>query len=116
MAVNARLFAFIVVVVVVVVDEGPLSFKTMAREDAEKEQQRRKQLKKMGKLLAKIWELDAQFHEDLSSVGTKIDKESYAHGKAGWHEFAKHLGGIYQHHIQGYDTEWQFDINQLTFL
>lgn len=70
-------------------------------DEAEKAKQRKKQIKKMGKLLAKIWELDANFHPDLTEVGTKIDQESYSHGKAGWHEFAKHVGGIYQQHIHG---------------
>jgi hypothetical protein len=68
-------------------------------EEAEKAKQRKKQIKKMGKLLATIWELDADFQHDLTAVGKKIDQESYSHGKAGWHEFAKHVGGIYQNHI-----------------
>jgi hypothetical protein len=70
-------------------------------EEAEKAKQRKKQIKKMGKLLATIWELDADFQHDLTAVGKKIDQESYSHGKAGWHEFAKHVGGIYQNHITG---------------
>ena len=76
----------------------------MGGDEAEKDKLRKKQLKKMGKLLAKIWELDTKFHEDLTSVGTHIDQEGYSHGKAGWHEFAKHLGGIYQRHIHEYGT------------
>jgi hypothetical protein len=80
-------------------------------EDAEKAQQRKKQIKKMGKLLAKIWELDAGFHPDLMAVGTKIDQGSYSPGKAGWHEFCNHVGGIYQNHIIGYVAFHSFPVD-----
>jgi hypothetical protein len=91
--------------------QGPPIMASGAGEDAEKAQQRKKQIKKMGKLLAKIWELDAGFHPDLMAVGTKIDQGSYSPGKAGWHEFCNHVGGIYQNHIIGYVAFHSFPVD-----
>lgn len=79
----------------------------------EKEKKRRKQLKRMAKVLAKAWELNEPvFQEDpkstpdyvlsLTTVGEKIDAEHYRLGRHGWEEFAQDLGGVYNRHIQRY--------------
>ena len=75
----------------------------------EKEKKRRKQLKRMGKILARAWELDEAFQEDpksspdhvldLTSIGQKIDQKAYRLGRHGWEDFACDLGGVYNRHI-----------------
>lgn len=81
----------------------------------EKEMKRRKQLKKMTKILSKAWELpDGEpFQEcskksspenafDLGAVGDNLDKAVYKLGRSGWVQFARDMGGVYNRHIQRY--------------
>lgn len=83
-------------------------------EAAEKERRRRKQFKRMGKILATVWDWDAAFQdrEDsdsddssivlcLTDVGQKLDKQAYRLGRHGWEDFSRDLSGVYQRHIQG---------------
>lgn len=83
----------------------------------EKEKRRKKQSKRMGKILGRVWELDndtkcfqdrpAEFQASkddgvvlcLSDIGQKIDANAYRLGRHGWEDFAKDLGGVYNFHI-----------------
>jgi hypothetical protein len=81
--------------------------------DDEKEKKWKKQLHRMGKILAKVWDFDQSesFQEidppcpastavlDLTAIGEKIDKKDYRVGRHGWEDFAKDLGGVYNRHI-----------------
>jgi hypothetical protein len=73
---------------------------------AEKEKRRKKQAKRMGKVLSKAWQLpdSDSFQDDkkqasssavlcLGAIGTRIDGESYRLGRHGWEDFARDLGG-----------------------
>lgn len=84
-----------------------------AAADAEREKRKRKQFKRMGKVLAHAWQLDEStgyFQEDAQSttdnvyclqvVGQKLDEKSYRLGRHGWEDFARDLGGVYNRHIQ----------------
>lgn len=84
-----------------------------AQTPEEKEKKRKKQFKKMGKILTKLWDLDPAFQspdnddEDgavtcLTHLGQKIDQKAYRLGRHGWEEFASDLGGVYNRHIQEY--------------
>jgi hypothetical protein len=83
----------------------------------EKEKRRKKQYKRMGKILGSVWELDAStkhFQERppefteygsnyvlcLSDIGNKIDSKAYRLGRPGWEDFAKDLGGVFNFHLQ----------------
>lgn len=87
----------------------------------EKERRRKKQYKRMSKILGKLWELDESTNifqdrpsdlqnvEDdsnegvvlcLTDIGQKIDNQGYRFGRHGWEDFAKDLGGVYNHHIR----------------
>jgi hypothetical protein len=77
--------------------------------DAEREKKRKKALRRMGKIIAKAWELpnaDA-FHTApqsnsilcLTAVGKKVDEEDYRHGRHGWEDFSKDIGGVYNRHV-----------------
>lgn len=82
----------------------------------EKEKKRRKQAKKMGKILATVWNLKGSegFQEerhatskeervlDLATIGQKLDAKKYRLGRHGWEDFARDLGGVYNRHIQRY--------------
>jgi hypothetical protein len=78
--------------------------------DAEREKKRKKALRRMGKIVAKAWELPnaVPFHSApksnsvlcLTSVGKKVDEEGYRHGRHGWEDFAKDIGGVYNRHVQ----------------
>jgi hypothetical protein len=83
----------------------------------DKKARRKKQIKKMTKIVAKAWGYpkaepfqessrssngDAVF--DLSSVGQNIDNGVYQLGRHGWEHFSRDVGGIYNHHIQRYDA------------
>jgi hypothetical protein len=77
--------------------------------DQNKEKKRKKQLKRMTKMVAKAWELNHSepFQEDphllsLSAVGQKIDEGGYGHGRHGWEDFARDIGGVYNRHIDRY--------------
>lgn len=85
--------------------------------DAEKEKKRKKALRRMGKIVAKAWQLpnSEPFHSAaaanatssgsilcLTAVGKKVDDEGYRHGKHGWEEFARDIGGVYNRHIRRY--------------
>ena len=95
---------------------------TTADPKDDKEKRRRKQYKRMGKILGNAWQLDTDdhFHEDaksttdnvlcLSKVGEKIDQKAYKLGRHGWEDFARDLGGVYQRHIRRY-----VDMSTLTF-
>lgn len=79
---------------------------------ADKEKRKRKQFKRMGKILGRAWELDDTelFQQDtksstenvlcLSTIGEKIDQKAYRLGRHGWEDFARDLGGVYQRHIR----------------
>jgi Fe-S cluster biosynthesis and repair protein YggX len=87
-----------------------------AAEKEEKEKRRKKQAKRMGKVLARAWQLDdsEDFQDDsgsggstavlcLTAIGKKIDAEGeYRLGRHGWEDFARDLGGVYNRHIQRY--------------
>lgn len=76
----------------------------------EKEKRRKKQLKRMGKILGKAWELDEVFQDygdssngmvgNLSDIGQKLDEQAYRHGRHGWEDFARDLGGVYNRHVK----------------
>jgi len=84
----------------------------------EKEVKRRKQKKKMTKLLSKAWEMKGaepfqQISEpesapgaafDLASIGMYLDETPcyYKLGRKGWERFSQDLGGVYNWHIQEY--------------
>jgi hypothetical protein len=82
----------------------------------EKELKRRKQLKKMTKILSRAWELpDGEpFQEclkkissegnvfDLAAIGDNLDKQMYKLGRSGWIQFARDMGGVYNWHIERY--------------
>lgn len=82
-----------------------------APHDEEKEKRWKKQLHRMGKILAKVWDFDKSepFQEvrppcttavlDLTTIGEKIDRKEYRLGKHGWEDFAKDLGGVYNRHM-----------------
>jgi hypothetical protein len=85
-----------------------------AAEKEEKEKRRKKQAKRMGKVLARAWQLDdSEDFQDgsagstavlcLTAIGKKIDAaEEYRLGRHGWEDFARDLGGVYNRHIQRY--------------
>uniref|UniRef100_A0A7S4VAH9 DDT domain-containing protein n=1 Tax=Ditylum brightwellii TaxID=49249 RepID=A0A7S4VAH9_9STRA len=72
---------------------------------------RRKQQKKMTKLLAKAWGLSESepFQEssssktnsplDLTAIGIALDGGAYKHSTSGWEKFATDLGCVYNRHI-----------------
>jgi hypothetical protein len=96
----------------------------MSAEDVEREKRRKKQAKRMGKILATVWELpdSSAFQDDgtatsgegsddndidsnlccLVAVGNKLDRDGYKVGRHGWEEFAADLGGVYNRHIARY--------------
>jgi len=81
------------------------------------EAKRKRQKKKMTKILSKAWGLDHAdpFQEmeddeikalttgnspmDLTSIGHNLEKGVYQHGRKGWEQFACDLGGIYNRYI-----------------
>jgi hypothetical protein len=77
--------------------------------DAEKEKKRKKALRRMGKIVARAWELpnSKPFHSAhssgsilcLTSLGQKIDEQGYRYGRHGWEDFARDIGGIYNRHV-----------------
>lgn len=77
-------------------------------EHDEKEKKRKKQYKRMGKILAAAWEWDPSFQDKdddsefmcLIDVGQKLDQKSYRLGRHGWEDFARDLGGVYNWHIK----------------
>lgn len=94
----------------------------MSAEDDEREKRRKKQAKRMGKILARVWELpdSSAFQDDgtvkseegsdedndknsnlccLVAIGSKLDRDGYKVGRHGWEEFAADLGGVYNRHI-----------------
>jgi len=85
----------------------------MAKDDEEKEKRRRKQFKRMGKILGKVWDLDASFQDRtaddtdpdlvlcLTDIGRRIDEQAYRLGKHGWEDFARDLGGVFNRHAKG---------------
>ena len=86
----------------------------MADHDAElKEKKRRKALRRMGKIVGQAWNLSnadpfytASSGGDailcLTSLGQKVDGHGYKHGRHGWEDFARDIGGVYNHHIHRY--------------
>jgi hypothetical protein len=91
----------------------------MSEVDPEIEAKRKRQKKKMTKILSKAWGLDKAdpFQEmaeedekmmvlegsggpmDLTSIGQNLEKGVYQHGRKGWEQFACDLGGIYNRFI-----------------
>lgn len=79
----------------------------------EKEAKRRKQVKRMTRILAKVWELpgarvfqksgkasSADQVFDLSSLGRNLDDGVYKLGRTGWEKFARDIGGVYNQHMR----------------
>jgi len=85
----------------------------MPVDDAEKEKRRKKQFKRMGKILGKCWDLDVVFQDRtasdtdeeqvlcLTDIGKRIDDQAYRLGKHGWEDFARDLGGVFNRHAKG---------------
>ena len=83
---------------------------------ADKEVKRKKQFKRMSKILAKAWEWDEAFQESssnadnievircLAELGAKLDRKAYKLGRHGWEAFAQDLGGVFNWHIQRYES------------
>lgn len=77
----------------------------------EKEKRRKKQFKRMGKILGKAWNLTEVFQDcdssevavgNLSDIGQKLDEQDYRVGRHGWEDFARDLGGVYNRHVKRY--------------
>jgi len=85
--------------------------------DDEKEIKRKKQVKRMTKIISKAWSIpnSEPFQEwtkhpsqpgeplDLTSVGRALDNGRYPHGRSGWETFANDIGGVYTWHILSKD-------------
>jgi len=92
----------------------------MADVDPQRELKRKKQTKKMTKILSKAWSIDRadpfqevqdpkQFQSaldgecdspiDLTSMGQSLDSGTYHDGKKGWEKFSADLGGVYNRFI-----------------
>lgn len=77
--------------------------------DVEREKKRKKALRRMGKIVARAWEIPnaTPFHANphstamlcLTAVGKKVDEEGYKYGRHGWEDFARDIGGVYNRHI-----------------
>lgn len=77
----------------------------------DKDIRRKKQAKRMTKIIAKSWSIpgaepfqespraSAESIRDLSAVGQKLDAGGYHLGRHGWEMFAGDMGGIYNRHI-----------------
>lgn len=77
--------------------------------DAEKAKKRRKQYKRMEKILGEAWQWDDSFHYSelkdrsdngdsvscLHDIGQKLDRSSYKVGRHGWEDFSRDLGIVY---------------------
>eukprot|EP00980_Cylindrotheca_fusiformis_P016753 scaffold5048_cov121-Cylindrotheca_fusiformis.AAC.4 len=95
----------------------------MADQDADlKEKKRKKALRRMGKIVGQAWNLNKAepFYTSpntpaapaagggdkpepiycLTSLGQKVDDQGYKHGRHGWEDFARDIGGVYNRHIQ----------------
>lgn len=74
--------------------------------DAEKEHKRKRQGRKMGKLLSAVWQsVDTSVHDDLAAIGQKLDTSAYKVGKSGWTDFARDVGAVFTQHMgAGYVT------------
>jgi hypothetical protein len=101
------LLSFLVIIIVIMADT--------AAEKEEKEKRRKKQAKRMGKVLARAWQLDdSEDFQDgsggstavlcLTAIGKKSDAREYRLGRHGWEDFARDLGGVYNRHIHRYAT------------
>lgn len=88
-----------------------------ATPDEIKEKKRRKQFKRMGKILAVAWDWDAAFQDKdddddsssngnnitcLTDVGQKLDEQVYRLGRHGWEDFSRDLASVYHAHIHRY--------------
>ena len=87
-----------------------------ATPDEIKEKKRRKQFKRMGKILAAAWDWDAAFQDKddddnndssnnitcLTDVGQQLDEQAYRLGRHGWEDFSRDLAGVYHTHIHAY--------------
>ena len=84
-------------------------------DDAEREKKRKRQEKRMTKIVNKAWGLDRSepFQDasafsfvsydgsplDLRTMGLSLGKGTYQIGRKGWEKFASDIGGIYQRFI-----------------
>ena len=90
-------------------------------DDEEKEARRKRQAKKMTKIIAKAWNLPHAEHftqvssapaaaggssdgaaatpHDLTGIGQALDAGAYHLGRHGWEKFAADLGGVYNRFI-----------------
>jgi hypothetical protein len=87
----------------------------MADQDSElKEKKRKKALRRMGRIVGQAWNLSnaEPFYTAssspkgggevifcLTSLGQKVDDQGYKHGRHGWEDFARDIGGVYNRHI-----------------
>ncbi|GAX22610.1 hypothetical protein FisN_14Hh243 [Fistulifera solaris] len=80
----------------------------MAETPDDKEKKRKKQYKRMGKILAAAWEWDSSFQDKdndnvewlcLTDVGQSLDQKAYRLGRHGWEDFARDVGSVYHWHI-----------------
>lgn len=90
---------------------NPPTMADEAAEAAEKEARRKKHRKRMNKILVRAWNLPeaTPFQDtshpsedevrDLSTIGRRLDKGIYEHGRSGWEIFAKDMGLVYNWHI-----------------
>ena len=89
-------------------------------DDEEKEARRKRQAKKMTKIIAKAWNLPHAEHFtqvispapaagadnstapplDLTGIGQALDAGAYHLGRHGWEKFAADLGGVYNRFIR----------------
>ena len=92
-------------------------------DDEEKEARRKRQAKKMTKIIAKAWNLPHAEHFtqvvspapapagadnsaappaplDLTGIGQALDAGAYHLGRHGWEKFAADLGGVYNRSIR----------------
>jgi hypothetical protein len=91
-------------------------------DDEEKEARRKRQAKKMTKIITKAWNLPHAEHftqatsgadassgsadgspRDLTGIGQALDAGAYHLGRHGWEKFAADLGGVYNRFIRYVD-------------
>jgi len=73
----------------------------------DKEKRRKKQAKRMTKLVSAAWEWNEAFRTSselpnalyLEDIGRKIDRNEYKLGRHGWEDFALDFGGVFHSHV-----------------
>jgi len=94
----------------------------------EKEKRRKKQRKRMEKILARAWQMgetnsqasvfleDSNKSTSLTSIGQKLDQGEYRLGRHGWEDFAADIGAVYNRHISRYGVQRERIVLCLSFL